>query len=55
MFKFIKRRKMQQLTQRAVVDWVSDLDSLIVLIEYDLAQIRKDLEDLTDFVEDNLD
>lgn len=55
MFKFIKRRKTQQLTNRAIINWLEDLDSILIVIEHDLAELRADLEDLTDFVESELD
>jgi len=55
MFNFIKRRKTQKTINKAIVDWLDDLDSLIVVLDHNLTELRKDLEDLTDFVEDKLD
>ena len=55
MFNFTHRRKTEQLTNRAIVNWLDDLDGMIVILDAAIAELRKDLEDLTDFVEDNLD
>ena len=55
MFNLKKRRKIQRLTQQATVMWIEDLDDLIVKLDEAVVSLRKDLEDLTDFVEDRLD
>jgi hypothetical protein len=55
MFKYISRRKTQQTINAALADWMDDLDSLIVILDHNLTELRKDLEDLTDFVESELD
>lgn len=55
MFNFNKRRKIQRLTNQAMVMWIEDLDDLIVKLDDVVVNLRKDLEDLTDFVEDRLD
>ena len=55
MFKFIKRRRTQKTINAALLGWMDDLDSLIALLDHDIIELRKDLEDLTDFVEAELD
>jgi hypothetical protein len=55
MFKYISRRKTQQTINAAIAGWMDDLDSLIALLDHDIIELRKDLEDLTDFVESELD
>lgn len=55
MFKFYKRRKIQQLTSQAMVMWIEDLDDMIARLDDAVTDLSKDLADLTDFVEDNLD
>ena len=55
MFHFTHHRKNQQLTNQALLAWIEELDDMIELLTDNLNELRKDLEDLTDFVEDNLD
>jgi hypothetical protein len=55
MFNYLTRRKTEQLTNRAIINWLEDLDSMIVLLDDAITELSKDLADLTDFVEENLD
>ena len=49
------KRKPQHIVNQATAIWIEDLEDLIILMQNDLEELKKDLEDLTDFVEDNLD
>jgi hypothetical protein len=55
MLKHIKRRKTQKTINQTMVLWIEDLDDMIVLLDHNLTELRKDLDDLIDFIEDNLD
>jgi hypothetical protein len=55
MRKFIARRKSQKIVNQAIVIWLEDLEDLITLIQRDIEELSKDLGDLTDFVESELD
>lgn len=55
MFDFIKRRRTQRLVDQAIILWIEDLDDMIVRLDEAITDLAKDLADLTDFVEDNLD
>jgi hypothetical protein len=55
MFYFTKRRKIQQMTNQAMVMWIEDLDDMIMRLDDAITELSKDLQDLTDFVEENLD
>lgn len=55
MRKYFKARKSQKIVNQAIVIWLEDLEDLITLIQNDIEELQKDLADLTDFVEDNLD
>lgn len=55
MLDFIKRRRIQRLYNQAMILWIEDLDDMIVRLDEAVTELSKDLADLTDFVEDNLD
>lgn len=55
MFYFTKRRKIQQMTNQAMVMWIEDLDDMIMRLDDAVTELSKDLADLTDFVEAELD
>jgi hypothetical protein len=55
MLYFTHHRKKQQMNNQALIAWMDELDDMIELLTDNLNELRKDLEDLTDFVEDNLD
>lgn len=52
---FTHKSKTQKLLNQAMVLWLEDLEDLITLIQHDIEELQKDLNDLTDFVEDTLD
>lgn len=49
-----KKQPEQRLINQALTSWLEDLDSLLLLIEQDVAQLMQEIADLTDYVEDNL-
>lgn len=55
MFKYFQKKKSQDLLNKSMIYWLEDLEDLISLIQYDLDELKTDLEDLTDFVEAELD
>jgi len=55
MLKYIKRRRTQRLVNQAMILWIEDLDDMIMRLDDAVTDLAKDLADLTDFVEDNLD
>jgi uncharacterized coiled-coil protein SlyX len=38
-----------------MVVWLEELDDIITVIQHDIEELQKNLEDLTDFVESELD
>jgi hypothetical protein len=55
MLKYIKRRRTQRLVNQAMILWIEDLDDMIVRLDDAVTELSKDLADLTDFVEAELD
>lgn len=55
MFNLIKRRRTQQLVDQAIILWIEDLDDMIVRLDEAITELSRDLADLTDFVEAELD
>lgn len=55
MLKYIKRRRTQRLVNQAMILWIEDLDDMIVRLDDAVTDLSRDLQDLTDFVEDRLD
>lgn len=55
MFKYIKRRRTQRLVNQTMILWIEDLDDMIERLDDAVTELSRDLQDLTDFVEDRLD
>lgn len=55
MFNFIKRRRTQRLVDQAIILWIEDLDDMIVRLDEAITELSRDVADLTDFVEAELD
>lgn len=55
MLKYIKRRRTQRLVNQTMILWIEDLDDMIVRLDDAITDLSRDLQDLTDFVEDRLD
>lgn len=55
MLKYIKRRRTQRLVNQAMVLWIEDLDDMIMRLDDAVTDLSRDLQDLTDFVEAELD
>lgn len=55
MFNLIKRRRTQRLVNQAIILWIEDLDDMIVRLDEAITELSRDLADLTDFVEAELD
>lgn len=52
---YFKRRKSQKLYNEALVLWIEDLDDMIARLDEAITDLSQDLQDLTDFVEAELD
>jgi hypothetical protein len=55
MIKYIKQRRTQRLVNQTMILWIEDLDDMIVRLDDAITELSRDLQDLTDFVEDRLD
>jgi len=55
MIKYIKTRRTQRLVNQSMILWIEDLDDMIMRLDEAVTELSRDLQDLTDFVEDRLD
>jgi len=55
MLNYIKRRRTQRLVNQTMILWIEDLDDMIMRLDDAITELSRDLQDLTDFVEDRLD